>query len=53
MQIKLNSYLQNNASITMCAMLYLVRGGKINRLLLTQALEDGVIEYQIPCGMVR
>lgn len=37
----------------MCAMMYLVRDGTINQLLLTQALEDGVIEYQIPCDMVR
>lgn len=35
MQIKITHYLQNNASITVIAVMYLVREVQINQLLLT------------------
>lgn len=35
MQMKITNYLQNKASITVCAVMYLVREVQINQLLLT------------------
>lgn len=53
MQIKITNYLQNNTIITVNAVMYLVREVQINHLLLTQAPEDQVIQYQIVHDMVR